>query len=331
MGQLRTESKGPGRGSHRAQGTSRARVRGSPRGPPALGTEAPVRARFLAVDPYRARREWDRYAGTAQRDLFRELRERFLLRHAVAEGWALDAGSGPGRFTPVLAPGRSARAVALDLSRKMLDELRDRWVSSGPAPSRPDLVVGDAAFPPFSEAVFDVVVGLGNLVGFAGPESGRLLDRLRGLVRPSGRLVLEIAPGPGEHSRYLARLPARSVARLFRSAVPLVTLRAGREGYVAERWRKDHPGTFDRPAAEVVRTDLERTGFRVDEVMAVAPALGPDPLRIAAVATDPKAWTHLVAVEEQLGQHPERWVRAAAVLVAATRVARPARRAECEG
>lgn len=331
MEKLRTESNDPSRGSRRVRASPRAKRRLPARGPPASEPGAPARARFRAVDEYRARREWDRYAGTAQRDLFRELRERFLVRHAVAEGWALDAGSGPGRYTPVLAAGGSARAVALDLSRKMLVELCDRWVASRHAASLPDLVIGDAASPPFSEGVFDVVVGLGNLVGFAGAESGRLVDRLRGLVRPSGRFVLEIAPGPGEHSRYLGRLPARSVARLFRSAVPLVTQRAGREGYVAEQWRKDRPGTFDRRAAEEMRAELERTGFHVEEVMAVAPALGSDPLRVAVVATDPKAWAHLVAVEEQLGRQPERWVRAAAVLIAATRVATPAHRAECEG
>ena len=291
----------------------------------------PARARFLATDAYRSGREWDRYAGTPQRDLFREIRERFLSRHLGGDGPVLDAGSGPGRFTPRLGGARTVRRVALDLSREMLRELRERWADRVDAPPLPDLVVGDAARPPFPDGTFGLVAGLGNLVGFAGVDSAALLETLERLVAPAGALVLELAPGPGERSRYFRRLPARSVARLLRSTTALVATRADREGYSVEPWRKAHPSAFERTSVAELGARLERDGFRPDEVLAVAPALGPDPERVRAVAGDPKAWAHLLTVEEQLGRSPERWRSAAAVLVAATRVARPRSRAESEG
>jgi hypothetical protein len=60
-------------------------------------------------------------------------------------------------------------------------------------------------------------------------------------------------------------------------------------------------------------------GWVVLEAMAVAPALGFDPERIAAVRPVPRAWTHLLEVEEALGRIPERWEGAAAMMVALRR------------
>ncbi len=324
--------------SRRSRGAARSGARLRPAAPRSPSPRrvphepsAPARARFLAADAYRSGREWDRYAGTAQRDLFRQLRERFLSRHPGAPGPGLDAGSGPGRFTAALGGERTTRRVALDLSHEMLRELRDRWGDRTNLPRPPDLVLGDAVRPPFPDGAFGLVAGLGNLVGFAGARSADLVESLARLVAPEGTLVLEVAPGPGERSRYFRRLPARSVARLLRSAPALVAGRADREGYSVEPWRKERPGAFERPPVAEVGARLERLGFRPDEVLAVAPALGPDPERIREIAGDPKAWAHLLAVEERLGRSPERWRAAAAVLMAATRVARPRSRAESEG
>jgi len=58
-------------------------------------------------------------------------------------------------------------------------------------------------------------------------------------------------------------------------------------------------------------------GWDVREILAVAPALGPDPARLASVRTDPKAWSQLLLIEEEVGHLAERWKDAAAVLIAA--------------
>ncbi|MGI0071529.1 MAG: class I SAM-dependent methyltransferase [Thermoplasmata archaeon] len=260
-----------------------------------------------------------RYEGTAQRDLFRALRERFVLRHPSASSWVLDAGSGPGRFTPILGGHRGVRPVALDIGREMLRELWEHRAELAPNSPAPHRVLADAFRPPFAAERFGLVAALGNLLGSAGADTPRLLDSLTTLVGPGGSLLLEIAPGPGERSRYLHRLPPGSVARLLRVPPRAAVPRIAREGYVADPPRRTREGAFRRVDPTELRAWLEARGFRVRETVAVAPALGPDEARLDAVGRDPKAWGNLLEVEEVLGRSPERWGSAAAVLVAAER------------
>jgi SAM-dependent methyltransferase len=276
--------------------------------------------RFRNLDSYRARREWLRYEGTAQRDLFRELRERFLLRHAAEKGWTLDLGSGPGRFLPFVGHEGSNR-VALDLSREMLSLIPSTWIEAGQPGPVPSRILADALRPPLERGRWNEVVALGNPLGFAGPQADRLLQTMEALVRPEGSLLLEIAPSSGERSRYLARLPPSSLGRLLRAPARAVLGRLDREGFRAEPARKATEGPFRRFPALELHERWRRAGWEVLETMAVAPSLGADPLRAAAVRSDDAAWPRLLDLEEQVGRRPGRWAGAAAVLLCARRPA----------
>lgn len=275
-----------------------------------------ARDRYLHANRYRAEREWKRYEGTPQRDLFRELRERFLSRRSRADAWVLDLGSGPGRFTPFLGK-MGSRVVALDLSRVALEYLAEAWPRATISRPSPDRVRGDGARPPLAPARFGTVAALGNTLGFAGSEAPSLLDAAQSLVAPGGQLLVELAPGPGERSRYLARLPARSVGRLLRSPPAAVLPRVEREGFLSEPGRRRPPGSFRRYTVPELTAELVRAGWAMLEVLAVAPVLGPDAERVAAARPEPKSWTHLLTIEEEFGRRPDRWVRAASVLLAA--------------
>ena len=144
----------------------------------------------------------------------------------------------------------------------------------------------------------------GNALGFAGREADRLLLQAEELVAPDGVLLVEVAPGPGERSRYLARLPPSAVARLLRSPVRAVLGRLDREGFRTEPPRRASAGPFRRFSAEDLRNRLERAGWEIRETVAVAPALGPDPVRVAAVHDDAKSWPHLLELEEEIGRRP---------------------------
>lgn len=299
------------------EGDRRRRFPGGrrPSGAPARSV---AHARFLALDREKALREWHRYEGTAQRELFRVLRERFLRRHAGGGGWVLDAGSGPGRFTPVLG-GNAARRVALDLSRAMLAvgrELGDRLTVHGVP--RPERVRGDARRPPFRSGSFASVALVGNALGFEASEGTRLLNAVEDLIAPGGTLVLEIAPGPGERSRYLARLPPGAVRRLVAAPLAAVLPRLDREGFAPEPVRHQ-PAAFRRWTAGELGARWRPPTWLLREVMAVAPALGPDRARLDAVARDPASWTRLVELEEAIGGRSARWSGAAAVLLAVAR------------
>ncbi len=309
---------GPGRSrtALRLAAGRRSADRGIGRRPPSGGGPS-ARDRFREVDRYRAEREWQRYEGTAQRDLYRELRERFLDRHSGPARWAADLGSGPGRFTGRLG-GPGTRRVAVDLSLEMLAllEARERRPE---VRATLDRVRADAARSPFAPGSFEAVALLGNALGFAGAESERLWSAALSLVHPGGTLTLEIAPGPGERSRYLVRLPPTSVARLLRAPLVAVRPRVEREGFAPEPERRAGPREFRRFSPDEVTRRLVSAGWEVREVTAVAPALGTDAARLEAVRPDAKAWAHLLELEEQLGRTPARWARAAAVLIAARR------------
>ncbi len=290
--------------------------RGVARPRPASG-HRPVpatQARFRDLDRYRVEREWLRYEGTPQRDLFRELRARFLERHRDRQGWSLDLGSGPGRFAPYIGAG-DATTVLVDLSLEMLRFAHE----VAPGPRAPSLVRADALAPPFRPAAFTAVVALGNPLGFAGGLAEKLLDHASRLVRPGGVLLLEAVAGPGESSTYLRRLPPSAVARLLAAPLNLVRSRLLREGFRSGVPRKEETGEFRRFSPDELARALAARGFKVEERLAVAPCLGGDPERVAAVRPDGHAWRNLLELEETVGRLPDRWPRAAAWLVAARR------------
>jgi SAM-dependent methyltransferase len=284
-----------------------------------VGTaETTSQVRFRDNDAYRVDREWQRLQGTAQRDLFRELRLRFLERHRGRGPWVLDAGSGPGRFTRWVGPVRSRR-VAADIGSEALEQIPDHWAGPPLGPAMPDRVRTDLVRPPFAKESFGAVAALGNLIGFAEGQSEPLLSRLGELVAPGGTLVLETAPAPGERSRYLARLPPGAVARLFRSPPRAIVARVEAEGFAREIARRPRAGRFRRWTAAEITAWCGTGHWEVREVLAVAPMLGPDATRVEAVARDPRAWERLLEVEEEFGRRTERWPRAAALLVAAVK------------
>ncbi len=274
--------------------------------------EASGRDRFRTASRYRTDRERARYEGTPQRDLFRTLRERFIARHALGDGWSIDLGAGPGRFTRSLG-GPQGRSVAFDVSR---EALRHPAMAGTLAVVR---VRGDARTPPFRAESFRTVLAFGNLLGFAEDDGPRALAAARTLVASGGRLLVEIAPGPGERSTYLARLPPTASARLLRSPVRAVVGRVGAEGFRTEPLRRATPGSFVRWTVDQLTGPAVRDGWVVRETVAVAPSLGPALDHIATVRSDPKAWSNLLDVEETLGRAPERWRSAAALLVALER------------
>lgn len=289
-------------------------ARPTPRTEP--GNRAPER--FRRADAYRARREWIRYEGTGQRDLYRQLRERFLLRHTVGEGWALDLGSGPGRFLPFIG-GERSRRIALDVSREMLNLIPDSWVSAGATGDLPYRVRGNALRPPLERERCAEVVVLGNTLGFAGPQADGILDASESLVSPGGVLTIEIAPAPGERSNYLTRLPASSLARLLHAPARAILARLDREGFRPAAARRSPTKAFRRYSFSEIADRWHGAGWTIEEAMAVAPCLGPDGVRTATVRKDEDAWRRLLELEEDVGRRPERWTTAAALLLAARR------------
>ncbi len=179
-----------------------------------------------------------------------------------------------------------------------------------------DQVRGDALRPPLAPGIWGEVVVAGNTLGFAAAAGPTLLERTEELVAPGGTLLVEIAPGPGERSRYLGRLPPGAVGRLLEAPVTAILTRVEREGFLREPRRRS-TSDFHRWKVSELTDRWGRRGWEVLEILAIAPALGTDPERVAAVAKSRKAWSRLLEVEERVGRHEDRWPQAAAILLSA--------------
>jgi hypothetical protein len=197
----------------------------------------------------------------------------------------------------------------------MLVEARRRLRDDRALLGRTDPVVGDGLRPPFPPRTFAEVVVLGNVVGFSGPDAEAILRSVGEQVTPGGKLIVEVAAGPGERSRYLARLPPGAVARLLRSPAPLVEARILREGFVEAPSSRGVHSLFRALDVATAVSWLSPLGFRVVETMSVAPALGQEPDHLTSIQSDAISWGRLLDLEERLGRRPDRWTVAAAVLL----------------
>lgn len=230
-------------------------------------------------------------------------------------GRTLEIGPGPGRFTDLIGTAPRER-VALDLSAEALATLRRNWAPPGRTGPPPGLVRADALSAPFRPRSFRVVTLLGNVLGFAGAGGDSLLGQAAALLTPGGRLLLEADCGPGERSRYLARLPAGAVRRLLVAPAPWLQGRIAAEGFAPEPPRRALRG-LRRTDPQELLDRLSGWGLELEEAIAVAPVLGADSGKLETVHSDRRAWERLLSLEETVGRSPERLRRCPAVLFCA--------------
>lgn len=285
----------------------------APRGGPSPARRSPAPTahdRFLELDAYRAQREWFRYEGNALRDLFRQLRGRFLLRHRTRRGWAVDLGAGPGRFTDLIG-GPPSRVVQLDLSVEMLRE-------AGTHREGYHRVRGDVLTPPFPNGRFMEVVLFGNVLGQSGPDADALLSAAAGLVAPGGRLLLEIVSGHGERSKLLHRLSGERILELLRVSESSASARVEREGFEPLLGLAHREHGFRRFSVASIQRRLG-SSWHLIEVLAVAPGLGFDASKLEPIRRDPAGWSRALRLEEEVGRRPARWSGSAGLLLSVER------------
>lgn len=124
------------------------------------------------------------------RDRESALREVAWLLAQDLEGRVLDLCCGFGRHTLALAEG-GLEVVGVDLSMDLLRSSRELPGWGTHLAGR--LLRGDATRVPLASASFDGVVVLFSSFGYFGDEGdGRMLDEVARLVRPGGRVVLDL-------------------------------------------------------------------------------------------------------------------------------------------
>lgn len=247
--------------------------------------------------------EWNRYSGEPRRVLHRTLRERFLRTHLKGvKGTVLELGPGPGRFTPLLRRIRRVRVVAVDLSRASLTSARRR--ARRPSNLAPvDWIEGAGEHLPLAARSVDAAVVFGNIVCFAGIEGPALLKELARVTKRHGKLLIDFSS------------PVSATQEFFRSAavhrfLPRVLRRP--RFYFVDKVLEDGFQPYDPSrlgnwefrfyTADEAREGLRRAGFRVLDVMSVAPVTVHDDRIAGSALRSTRTWESLLRIEERAGR-----------------------------
>jgi trans-aconitate 2-methyltransferase len=232
-------------------------------------------------------REWD--AATYDRVATPQVRwVTGLLDHLVGDGVevVLDAGCGTGRVTQAVLdrlPG--TRAVALDGSRKMLEQARRR-LAPAVAAGRVDFVHADLGRPLPLDHPVDAVVSTATFHWV--PDHDALFANLAAVLRPGGQLVGQCGGAGNAASVVRAMAGLGETRHPWHFSTPEDTRRRLlAHGFTdVETWLHDEPTAFEtRSALEeflgtvVLGSHLERMapGDRAPFVRAVADAM-PEPV-----------------------------------------------------
>jgi ubiquinone/menaquinone biosynthesis C-methylase UbiE len=237
--------------------------------------------------------------------LRRVLRERFLRRHLRgSRDIVLELGPGPGRFTPTLRRATRARIVALDLSREMLRAARRR--ARGKAGFAPvHWVQGAGEHLPLSTQCVDAAVALGNIVSFAADDGPALLKELGRVVRPNGLLIVDFAsPAAATQEFFYLASRRRLLPRVLRRPRRYFIDRVLTTGFQPLDPDRLAIWAFRFYTVKEAEKAIARAGFRLLDVMSVAP-IAATQNRIAAIARrERRTWEALLRIEERVGRRP---------------------------
>jgi ubiquinone/menaquinone biosynthesis C-methylase UbiE len=179
---------------------------------------------------------------------------------------------------------------------------------------------------PLRSSVFSSVIALGNIISFASVDGRALVTELARVTKPGGSFIGDFASPVGatqEFFHYAARhrfLPR--VLRRRRFYFLDQVLADGFQPYAPHRLGR---WEFKFYTAEEAVELLRATGFRVVDIMSIAPVARMDERIIASAHRRGDTWRSLLQIEEIVGRRPGVFESGDGFIVCAKRSSEPAR------
>ena len=136
--------------------------------------------------------EWSRLEATAYGRLQAIIHTDFLERYLRSGYRVLDAGSGPGRFSALIAK-LGGRVTVLDISRRQLDLARERLTEAKLLANVEGFLEGDIVdLSMLPDGHFDLVVCYGGALSYVCEQRERAAAQLLRVTRPGGVLLVSV-------------------------------------------------------------------------------------------------------------------------------------------
>jgi len=138
--------------------------------------------------------------------------------------WVLEVGAGTGSNLPIIAKqiGKSGKLFALDLSPGMLSVARKKLARKK---SEAEFVLGNGAYLPFKDDVFDAVLHFGGINTFG--EKRRAISEMVRVAKPGAKVVIgDEGLAPGKESTKFGRWLLKQNT-LFANKPPMELIPAG--------------------------------------------------------------------------------------------------------
>jgi SAM-dependent methyltransferase len=173
---------------------------------------------------------------------------------------------------------------------------------------------------PIASRSVDGAVAFGNIVSFAALEGPGLLRELSRVVKPGGCLLADFASPIGSAQEFLhSGAHRRFLPRVLRNPRHYFLDRVLATGY--QPFAPDRMALFEFRfyTASEAAAELDRAGFRVTDLMSVAPVAAFQDRLVAIARREKRTWETLLRLEERAGRRAGVYEAGHGFVVAAVR------------
>lgn len=248
--------------------------------------------------------EWSRLEATAYGRLQAIIHTDFIRRYISKGDRALDAGSGPGRFSIEMAR-IGATVTVLDISRQQIEDAKRKIEEARALSSVGEFVVGDIIdLSMFPDEHFDAVVCFGGALSYTCEKRFQAFAELMRVTRPGGIILMSV----------MSRMSFRDIVR--KSGIPILEDPDTAVGLGSSLWSILATGDLlgfasrigiQHPAMHLFTSEELQSlmdGCGILEVAGSNVTASEFSPELDTVAENPKAWSTVIELEKKVNTDP---------------------------